>query len=87
MSKSGKPKFKRSDKLQVKAIGHAYEHNAIEWVENWRFTKLGTYSVGAAPFDPVAEAAKYCRLQNSRLFPLERLSDAIIARQSFTVPG
>ena len=78
MSKSYKQKFKKNDKawstfapnskLQVKAVGHVYEHNAIEWVENWRYTKLGTYSEEAAqmginmrfaPFDPVAEAAKY----------------------------
>ncbi len=78
MSKSSKPKFKKNDrewstfapnsKLQVKAVGHAYEHNAIEWVENWRYTKLGTYSEEAAqmginlkftPFDRDAEAAKY----------------------------
>ena len=78
MSKSLKQAFKKNEKawptfapnskLQVKAIGHSYEHNAIEWVENWRFTKLGTYSEEAAqmginmhfaPFDPIAEAAKY----------------------------
>ena len=78
MSKSSKQAFKKNDKswstfapnskLQVKAVGHAYEHNAIEWVENWRYTKLGTYSEEAAqmginmkftPFDPIAEAAKY----------------------------
>ena len=78
MSKSNKQKFKKNDrawstfapnsKLQVKAVGHVYEHNAIEWVENWRYTKLGTYSEEAAqmgismrfsPFDPEAEAAKY----------------------------
>ena len=54
MSNSNKSKFKKNEKawstfapnskLQVKAVGHVYEHNAIEWVENWRFTKLGTYS-------------------------------------------
>ena len=78
MSKSSKQAFKKNDKswstfapnskLQVKAVGHVYEHNAIEWVENWRYTKLGTYSEEAAqmginmiftPFDPIAEAAKY----------------------------
>ena len=78
MSKSYNQKFKKNDKawstfapnskLQVKAVGHVYEHNAIEWVENWRYTKLGTYSEEAAqmgiamrftPFNPVAEAAKY----------------------------
>ena len=59
--------FAPNSKLQVEAVGHVYEHNAIEWVENWRYTKLGTYSEEAAhmgiamrftPFNPVAEAAK-----------------------------
>ena len=73
MSKSSKQSFKKNDKswstfapnskLRVKAVGHA-----IEWVENWRYTKLGTYSEEAAqmginmkftPSDPIAEAAKY----------------------------
>ena len=31
-------------KLQIRAVGHAFEHNAMAWVENYRDTKLGSYS-------------------------------------------
>ena len=56
--------FAPGAKLQIKPIGHAFEHNAIAWVENYRNTKLGSYSEDVArmgmemkfsPYDEDAE--------------------------------
>ena len=55
-------------KLQIRAVGHAFEHNAIAWVESYRDTKLGLYSEDVArmgqdmifsPYDEEAETEKY----------------------------
>ena len=60
--------FAPGAKLQIRPIGHAFEHNAIAWVENYRNTKLGSYSEEVArmgmamkftPYDEAAETLKY----------------------------
>ena len=95
--------FAPNSKLQVKAVSHVYEHSAIEWVENWRYRKLGTYSEEAAQgginmrfslpsiLSPrSAERTSFSprsRLQSWPPYLHERLSDGTTLRLNFTVPG
>ena len=78
MSKSYNQKFKKNDKtwstfapnskLQVEAVGHVYEHNAIEWVENWRYTKAVRERGGGSSEGLLAEcwSTVYIRMQSRR---------------------
>ena len=64
--------FAPGAKLQIRPIGHVFEHNAIAWVENYRNTKLGTYSEDVARMGIAMKFTPYNEEDELKKYPLER---------------
>ena len=63
--------FAPGAKLQIRPIGHAFEHNAIAWVENYRYTKLGSYSEEVARMGMAMKFTPYSEAAETLKYPLE----------------
>ena len=64
--------FAPGAKLQIRPIGHAFEHNAIAWVENYRTqTKLGSYSAEIARMGMAMQFTLYDEETETLKYPLE----------------